>query len=459
MNSYEQFENISNLTGAPIPVQEVAQISNLPDDLKSKADLCVEKMVAFSEFAKKNSHVFEKKESIKNVMKDLEFSESTVKTALKFADGDGVGGGLIGNWTISSLNMFIQEVGSSVNQNTVLNAIFPDKPVASYNVILDRIQGNNGIAGEFGGDNSVLPVVDPLYTYEKSYKPALFASKTWISAKQMMYFRKRGESVFDDRGLGQLVSYNMVNLTIQQLTRKKQLLADAVFNNGFAYAGGTINSNIPSGNYFTVAPMGTLLPNGLCDYSTLDPYYNPFRQLGSIINNPIFRKYLPYVKGVVVNSMDLINMTNHPNVQAIMNAMNTTIAAIKEVKTLQINNVAVELATYLLPGFEFPIFSDADAWVQTDGTQNFFIPQGQFFVVLDLSAMGASTLGAFHLTYNEVDPNATSPAQGLFAGVFARNLNTSDTTNRLDIVASLSGGPAIYMSEAIFVGNGLYSNV
>ena len=48
---------------------------------------------------------------------------------------------------------------------------------------------------------------------------------------------------------------------------------------------------------------------------------------------------------------------------------------------------------------------------------------------------------------------------GLFTGVFNRNLENSDTVNRLDIVASLAGAPAVYMPEACFTLTGLYSNV
>jgi len=52
-----------------------------------------------------------------------------------------------------------------------------------------------------------------------------------------------------------------------------------------------------------------------------------------------------------------------------------------------------------------------------------------------------------------------SPAMGLFTGVFSRNLHNADTVNRIDVVASLAGAPAIYMPEAQFFLTGLYNNV
>jgi len=129
---------------------------------------------------------------------------------------------------------------------------------------------------------------------------------------------------------------------------------------------------------------------------------------------------------------------------------------------------------YYAPSFEFPLLADDDVWVNqnNDGTtkvspndatnassaQQFFVPRGKMFVILDLTPMGGQ-MGAFHLTYNEVDPNIEAPAMGLFTGVFNRNLYNADTVNRIDIVAALSGNPAVYMPEAFFVLTGLYSNV
>jgi hypothetical protein len=404
----------------------------------------------------------------------LEMSESTLNT-LEFAGFDGQTAP-IGNWTFGSLNMLIQEVGSSVEKDTILSLAFPDKSLPMYESLVDRIVGNTGILPEFGSDSSTLPTVRNLDTYGVIFQPGLWGGRTMLNAKDIMFARKRGNTSFDDRGIGQLVAYNSVNMVTQAMTRKKYLLNQAIFFNGFSYAGGTIASNIPNGNYIAMyEPLGTLNADGSVTYSNTDPLYNPFIAFTNILNNPIFLKYRRYIRGLICNGADLQAIMNHPNVKATTNLLMAAGTSLGNKKMeVQIGDMVKELNAYYAPSFEFPLLADDDVWVgqNADGTtkvtpndatsansaQNFFVPRGKLYVLLDLTPMGGQ-VGAFHLTYNEVDPNIDAPSMGLFTGVFNRNLNNSDTVNRLDIVAALAGAPAVYMPEANFVLTGLYDNV
>ena len=411
-------------------------------------------------------------------LESFQFSEATVNHAYEngIQLADDVATPAIGNWTFGSLNMIVQEVGSSLEKDTLLGLAFPDKAVPMYKVLLDRIAANTGILPEFNGDSSVLSTVRPLDTYGLTYEPGLWAGRTMLAAKDIMYARKRGMSTFEDRGIGQLVAYNSVNLVTQAMTRKKYLLNQAIFFNGFTWGGATIVSNIPSSNYVAMyEPMGALNADGSVTYATADPLYTPFIAITNILNNPIFLKYRRYIRGLICNGADLQAMMNHPNVKAVTNLMvaNSTSLSTRKLE-VQMGDLVKELNAYYAPSFEFPLLADDDVWVNqnADGTtkiapndatnpasaQQFFVPRGKLYVLLDLTEMGGQN-GAFHLTYNEVDPNVESPAMGLFTGVFNRNLNNSDTTNRLDIVAALSGAPAVYMPEAQFILTGLYSNV
>ncbi len=416
----------------------------------------------------------ENQDHLAKALQQLEFSENTVNFAyengLQFADD--VATPAIGNWTFGSLNMIVQEVGSSLQKDTLLSLAFPDKSVPEYKVLLDRIVGNSGILPEFGGDSSTLQTVKPLNTYGLTYEPGLWAGRTSLTAKHIMNARKRGIGTFAERGIGELVAYNSVNMVTQAMTRKKYTLNQAIFYNGFSWGNGNtsnnIASNIPSGNYVAMyEAMGTLdTSTGVVTYATSDPLYTPFVAITNILNNPVFLKYRRYIRGIVCNGADLQAMMNHPNVKAVTNFMvaNSTSLSTRKLE-VQMGDLVKELNAYYAPSFDFPLLADDDVWVNQDANgnmdnaqQNFFVPRGKMYVLLDLTEMGGQN-GAFHLTYNEVDPNIESPAMGLFTGVFNRNLNNSDTTNRLDIVAALSGAPAVYMPEAQFVLTGLYSNV
>jgi hypothetical protein len=412
--------------------------------------------------------------TIGKLAQDLEFSESTIGN-IQLASTD-VTTPFVGNWTAGTLNMLIQEVGSSLEKDTLLSMAFPDKAIPMYKVILDRIVGNTGIAPEFGGNNSTLPTIRPLDTYVLEYQPGLWGGRISLSAQDIMFARKRGNVTLDDRGIGQLVAYNTVNGVTQVMTRKKYLLNQAIFNNGFSYNGATINSNIPSGNYVAMyESMGTLNADGSVTYSSSDPYYTPFIAITNILNNPIFLKYRRYIRGIVCNGADLQAMMNHPNVKAVTNLMMAAGTSLGSKKlSVQVGDMVKELNAYYAPSFEFPLLADDDVWVQqnADGTtkttpnnatnatsaQQFFVPRGKMYVMLDLTSMGGQN-GAFHLTYNQIDPNQDAPAMGLFTGVFNRNLNNSDQVNRIDIAVALSGAPAIYMPESQFILTGLFSNV
>jgi len=442
---------------------ETDKINNIPFNFKQSWD------------ANWNKHVAKNKiDKLQKLAEGLEFSEKTIEGIQLSSDDANTP--FLGNWTAGTLNMIVQEVGSSIEKDTLLSMAFPDKAVPQYKVVLDRIVGNTGILPEFGGDSSTLPTVRPLDTYVLEYQPGLWGARTSLGSKDIMFARQRGNITLADRGIGQLLAYNTVNLVVQAITRKKYLLNQALFNNSFIYGGTAINSNIPSSNYIAMyESMGTLNADGSVTYSSIDPYYTPFIAITNILNNPIFLKYRRYIRGIVCNGADLQAMMNHPNVKAVTNLMMAAGTSLGNKKlSVQIGDMVKELNAYYAPSFEFPLLADDDVWVQqnSNGTtqttpndatnlasaQQFFVPRGKMYVMLDLTAMGGQN-GAFHLTYNEIDPNVDSPAMGLFTGVFSRNLHNADTVNRIDVVASLAGAPAIYMPEAQFFLTGLYNNV
>ncbi len=444
-------------------------------NLNSQTSDIVEKCLELQE-AVTNPKFKTNSASLAKLARGLEFSEATTRN-VEIQLADDLATPAIGNWTFGTLNMLIQEVGSSIEKDTLLSMVFPDKAIPMYKAIIDRIAGNTGIAPEFGGNNSNLPTVRPLDSYILEYQPGLWGGRTMLTARDIVAARKRGTGSFDERGIGQLVAYNTVNLVTQIMTRKKYTLNQAIFFNGFVYGGNTVSSNIPSSNYVSMyEPMGVLNPNGTCTYSNSDPLYTPFIAITNILNNPIFYKYRRYIRGLVCNGADLQNMMNHPNVKAVTNLLLAAGNSLGNKKmTLQVGDLVKELTAYYAPSFEFPLFADDDVWVgqNSDGTtqvtpndatnpagsaQKFFVPQGKIYVMLDLTPMGGQN-GAFQLTYNEVDPNIEAPAMGLYTGVFNRNLHNADTVNRIDIVGALSGAPAIYMPEAQFILTGLYIDV
>ncbi len=445
--------------------------------LNSKQQDIVEKSLAFNEAVTKTPNIMNDVCKLEKLAQGLEFSESTIG-GLQFATSTSIDAAnpAIGNYTMGTLNMLIQEVGSSIEKDTILSLAFPDKSVPDYKVILDRIVGNTGIAPEFGGNNSQLPTIRPLDTYILQYQSGLWGGRCPLSSSDITFARKRGMGAFNQRGIGQLIAYNTVNAVTQVMTRKKYTLNQAIFYNGFQYGGNTITSNIPTANYIAMyQPMGTLNADGSVTYANTDPTYTPFIAITNILNNPIFLKYRRYIKGLVCNGADLQAMMNHPNVKPVTNMLMMGATSLGSKKlSVQIGDLTKELNSYYAPGFEFPLLPDDDVWVNqnNDGTtqttpndatntssaQNFFVPRGALYVLLDLTPMGGQ-MGAFHLTYNETDPNIEAQAMGLFTGVFNRNLNNSDVTNRIDIVATLQGAPAIYMPEANFILTSLYSNV
>lgn len=408
--------------------------------------------------------------------RELQFSEKSIQGSIQLAQSPDLATPAIANWTFGSINMLIQEVGSNVDPVCRLSLAFPDKPIPYDKSMIDRIAGNTGILPEFGGDNAILPTVRPLDTYGLTYMTALFAGRTMLNAREIMYARERGKSTFGDRGIGQLVAYNSVNLLTQAMTRKKYMLNQAIFFNGYTFAGETVSSNIPAENYIQLyQPMGTLNANGSVTYSSSDPLYNPLIAITNILGNPVFLKYRQLIKGIILNGQDLMAIMDHPNVQTATQAFLTANGSLNSRNMeVKIGDQVQTITGYYAPGFNIPLIADDGVWQSQNadgkgattpnnaqlaqGAQNFFVPRGRMYVLLDLTAQGGQS-GAFHLTYNEVDPNIEAPAMGLYTGVFNRNLENSDVTNRLDLVAALSGAPAVYMPEAQFILTGLYENI
>lgn len=370
---------------------------------------------------------------------------------------------IIGKWTFAALNLLIQEVGTSLDPSCPLDLIFPDKPVNSYTVMLDRLKGNSGVADPFFGDNNPITTVQQLDQYGISYKSALFANRIAITSQSLLFTRELGMSSFDQRGIGQLISYNMVNLTTMMFTRKKIMLYDMIFKNSYAWGQQIINSNIPAENFLPMQPMGVLNANGTVTYNTSDPFYNPVLQFTQILNNPIFIKYRRYVKGLLMNTADIMAVMNHPNIKTVTNFFLAGTSG--ENMQIKIGNISRDIAKYYAPSFDFPLIGDDSFYVGTgpDGQinnndQRFLLPRGAIYILLDLTSINAQQ-GAMHLTYNQVDPNVEDPTCGIYSGVFSKNLTNSETTNTIYLVCSGAFAPGLYMSEAQFIITGMYSNV
>ena len=375
---------------------------------------------------------------------------------------------IVGSFTSAGLGLVIQEVGSGATSVGVLDLICPNKSVESYNSWLDRMRGATGIAPEFGGDNSMLPNIRALDRYTIGFTPGLWGGRISLGSKIITYGREMGTRGLGDRGIGQIVAYNTEYLYTQNYTRKKSLLVDMLWKNGYTYAGTTQATNIPEANFIEMyESMGTLNADGSVTYSTTDPTYTPLIAITNVCNHPLVLKYRKAIAGVLMADADLQAIMNHPNIKGVTNLFlaNSQGNGLK----VKVGDITREIATYYAPGFDIPLLSDSDVWENqnTDGTPNnasqqFFVPRGTMMLVLDFSKMDDKSqrqLAAFHLCYNEVDPNTEAPAMGFFAGAFSRNLNNSNTVNQLDLVVSLSGNPAAYMPEAMFFLTGLYSNV
>lgn len=445
---------------------------------KAKVNEAIARSLSFCEGFKKHKDSFRNNPTIGvDTAKELGFSEQSIDAieslcqsrenkTLEFAGYDN-DTQFVGNWTTGTLNILAQEVGSSLDPNFALSLEFPDKAVPMWNVIIDRIKGTSGILPEADGDTAPIPTVPPLDTYGMMFQPGLWGARTPIGAKDIFFGRKRGGGGFDERGIAQIVAYNTVNLMSKSFARKKQTLSDAIFKNGFTYAGANISSNIPASNFVPMQPIGTLNPDGSVTYDTSDPYYNPFISITNLVNNPVFYKFRQYIIGILVSAADLQAIMNHPQVRAVSNILMAGSTSLgKRTLNVQIGDLSRNFTAFYAPGFDIPLIADAEQWQSEnlDGTtdnntrSNLIVPRGYMKVMLDLSSFGAQQ-GAFHLTYNQFDPNIEMPAMGYFQGVFPRNLVNSDNTNRIDIVGSLSGAPAVYMPEAQFIITGLYDNV
>lgn len=445
----------------------------LSADSRKIADEVIEKAMSVNSILSKHSVDSGR---LSKIVEAAQFSESTMEFAENHSEALIQGSGLklaenpnfsyVGNWTVAALELVIQEIGSSMEKDSILSLSFPDTPVRAYEVFVDRVAPNSGILPEFGGDSSNLPTIKPLDSFGLKYRPGLWAGRTSLTSKHLFYDRALGKDRLDERGVGQRVAYNSVNVLTMAYTRKKKLIADAIFNNGFIYAGQTVSSNIPNGNYIALSqPIGVLNNDGSVTYNTADPLYNPFIAITNIVNNPAFLKYRKYIKAIVVNGADLQAIMNHPAVKSLTNLLYTASASLNKTINIEVDGVVKELTGYFAPGFDIPIVADDDVWVGQDqygnsdnSQQKFFIPRGRMFVLMDFPNQEGS-LGGFHLTYNELDPNVENPVMGYFTGIFNRNLQNSEITNRIDIVGGFAGAPAVYRPEAIIIYTGLYSNV
>ena len=475
--------NIPALGGSNSLSKAANQIS--PQD-KKFADEVVLKSLAMSEMATKNK--ITDQETMAQAMQSFNFSERVtnhiaehgIPKELQFADPLNP---VIGNNTFGTLNMVSQEIGSNMSKDCLLSLAFPDKIVQDYQVMLDRMSPNSGMLPEYNAD-AVIPTIRKLDTYGVTYEAGLWLGRTSLNALEMTFKRQIGGGSFDVRGLGQLVAYNTVNGVTQAFTRKKYLLNQAVFFNGYTYGGTNISFNIPANNFVGMKSMGTLQTDGSVIYDVTDPTYNPIQNIMNLVNNPIFLLYRSYFVGIILNPADLQAMLNHPNVKAVTNLWSAaTTSLANRALTIQMNGIVKEITAYYAPSFNIPFLADDGVWLAqnadgtraTDATQpkppvpvvgslggaaQFFVPRGRMYILMDTTRSPANLVtGGFHLTLNQADPNIEAPVAGLYTGVFNRNLNNADTINRLDIVTGLAGAPALYAPETQFVITGLYSNV
>lgn len=439
-------EKVTNFSGEVSRLMTSAYSQNIMPSVEKFKDATAD-IADKLNFSEESINVLQNSVSKLNDQDILQFAANSPMT-----NGVDIGGAQ----TSAFLPFLVQEVGTQVDQRSVLSTVLTDKICPTFTVQLDRLAPNLGIAPETYGDSTPIFRTPLLDSKVQEYSAGSWGVACEISPSKMNYSRQLGggNAGLATRGFGQMIAYNQVNLLTQCLVRKNYTMYQAVFNNGFSYGGRTISSNIPTENNLIINPMGVLNVDGSVTYNTTNPIYTPLIELTNILNNPVFIKYRPYIKGILMNAADLQAIMNHPNVKSVTNWTNASREKLSEI----VPNLTSSVIGYYAPGFTYPLIGDAGGWLSTDKVWNWYIPRGKMFIMLDFPDMGA-----YHLTINEFDPaNAmpgATPTCGLFSAMFNRNLTNSENSNKVILVSTLAGAPALYRTEAFFTIDGLYSNV
>lgn len=419
------------------------------------------------------------------VAKEVSFSEGRISELQKSSSESQQSSfsepyGLVGNYTTAPMELLIQDIGTMPTVTPLLTSMFPNIPVSAQQVFIDKMQGFSGIAGEVNEDG-LIPVANRLNSYALQYSAGLWGVRIDIPVQDLLYKRMMGGSSLAQRGYLQEIAYNTINAVQKCNVRQHKLISDMIFNNGFTYRGADIVSNIPSDNIINLsAPIGSLdQTTGDVTYNTTSGF-NPFSALAAALGAPILQKYRSCIKGMLINALDYQYMLSHPNSLALNGSLAMGSALLDRSINISINNITKEVMAFFGTGQPIPLIPDNSLWVQDDvygntattpnlaygtlsgqtGAQQYFVPRGKILLLMDYSILGYSgPAGAFHMTLSPLDMNYAEPAQGLFTAVVNRNLSNSDYMNKVSIFAGLSGGPALYRPNDIFMIGGLYSNV
>lgn len=381
----------------------------------------------------------------------------------------------IGNYTFGTLNMLIQEWGSTLTKDFSLSTMFPDIMVPEYKVMVERVTRVAGLINDWS-INAEFPAVRPLDTYGYEFEPAFHAGEIKLGAQEIFFARKKGGGNFKDRGLRQMIAMNSVNLMGKINTKKKMNLIDAVMGNGFSYLGTNFGSGVGAAQVYNIdtSKVGTNAwwsQNSVGRVTTYNANAFPLQDLANMISS--WQSLLMYrhaLKAIIFAYQDLVNLLNHPNVWTLKNYL----AMSHEGSFFQ--SLGDKILEYSLPSHpEVKLVADKDIFVpeSLDGTartangiaqandpfplspvvnpQSLF-PTGIAMMAVDVSENGGR-LGAYHLTINPASRNLERPEMGYSMQVVPE-LDNPRSAPSISLIGSLSGAPAIYMPEAIFLLSG-----
>ena len=379
----------------------------------------------------------------------------------------------IGDYTFGTLNMLIQEVGSTLTKDFSLSTMFPDITVPEYKVMVDRVTRVAGLIADWS-PNAEIPVVRPLDTYGYEFQSAFHAGRITLGAQEIFFARKKGGGNFKDRGMRQMIAFNSVNLMGKINSRKKINLINAVMGNGFTYEGNVFGSGVPSQQVYNISGGVTAnawwnqsISTGRITYSTTS---NPAIDLANMIAS--WNALLPYrhlVKSIIFAYQDLVALLNNPQMWTLKNYL-----AMSHDGSF-FRSLGDKILEYTLPSHpEITLVADKDVFVpeNADGTAPFanntygqtnvvtptsFFPSGTAMIALDVSEFGGR-LGAYHLTINPASRNLDRPEMGYSMQVVPE-LDDPKGAPTINLIGTLAGAPAVYMPEAIFLIQGFINFV
>jgi hypothetical protein len=384
--------------------------------------------------------------------------------------------------TISPLEIIAQFVGSTNLQMNAsgATAFLPDKESPYWTATIDRMSAQSGKTSGIAGSFSKPGMVQPLSPSTRSFRAATIAEGMMFTAEQLMWLRELGGANYANRGFLQYASFNLSYLTNRIITAKEYMKGQACGLGFYTYGSQVVNMGIPTQNTMNVtlgAFRGTLNSSGYytgdmsCDYSgplATNPNYNPYQDLITklTLNSNMLKYQIEYV---MFNSIDYQNFINQNNIQTYLTGTALTANLLQDWKKTDSNlrKMGANLSSIWAPAREnIPLMCDSTMWMPQDAEGNAItdtmvpiIPIGKALVKVKLAPQNGP-LGAWLNTLNPWDPLAPNSAKtGLVYNAFQAGMNTGQMmTNQTNMLTALSGSPAFFTPENMFVIN-LYSNI